>query len=100
MKLSKHSKKRIKERTDIKKRSQTRFFRSALDQGISLNQAKMQDYDKVVIDYLEKVSKKASAKVYKGYTFIYSKNNKQLYTVYKSPKDIRELIEKRLNNER
>ena len=50
MKLSNHSKQRMKERTDYNHKDRRTLFRNALD---------------------------------KGYIFIYSKNSKRLYTMYK-----------------
>lgn len=94
MKLTRHSRKRIKERTDIKKRGQERFFRLALDNGISLGQARKLKLDKVVIEYLKKLNRGKDVKIYNGYVFIYCKNSKRLYTVYKCPDNISESIQK------
>ena len=103
MKLTKHSRKRIKERTNIKKRGQERFFRLALNRGISLGQARQLKLDKVVIEYLRKLNRGQSVKIYNDYVFIYCKNSKRLYTMYKCPENISESIrrwksEKNSNN--
>ena len=103
MKLTKHSRQRIKERSAIKKRGQERFFRLALDRGISLGQARKMKLDKVVIEYLKKLDRGQKAKIYNDYVFIYCKNSKRLYTMYKCPINISESIrrwksEKNSNN--
>ena len=95
MRLSQHSKRRIKERTDIKKRGQSKFFRLALNRGLCYQQAVYQKYDKLVIDYLKRKQGNGKAKIYNGYIFFYSKHNKTLYTMYKIPEDIEELIKKK-----
>ena len=99
MKLTKHSRQRIKERSHIKKRGQERFFRLALDRGIGVGQARKLKLDKVVVEYLNKLNKKQSAKIYNDYVFIYCKNSKRLYTVYKCPENISESI-RRWKNEK
>lgn len=103
MKLTKHSRKRIKERTHIKKRGQERFFRLALNRGISLGQARKLKLDKVVIEYLKKLNRGQQVKIYNDYVFIYCKNSKRLYTMYKCPENISQSIrrwksEKNSNN--
>jgi hypothetical protein len=103
MKLTKHSRKRIKERTHIKKRGQERFFRLALNGGISLGQARQLKLDKLVIEYLKKLNRGQQVKIYNDYVFIYCKNSKRLYTMYKCPENISESIrrwksEKNSNN--
>lgn len=92
MKLTKHSRERIKERTNIKKRGQERFFRLALNRGISYGQAKKMKLDKVVVEYLKKLNRGQQVKIYNDYVFIYCKNSKRLYTVYKAPDNISESI--------
>lgn len=99
MKLTKHSRQRIKERSHIKKRGQERFFRLALTRGIGVEQARKLKLDKVVIEYLKKLNKRQSAKIYNDYVFIYCKNSKRLYTVYKCPENISESI-RRWKNEK
>jgi len=92
MRLSKHSKQRIKERTNIKRKSRERFFRLALDRGLSLGEAINKNYDKAIINYLKSKSKIGKAKIYNNYIFIYSKNNKTLYTMYEIPDVIKKII--------
>lgn len=99
MKLTKHSRKRIKERTNIKKRGQERFFRLALHNGISLGQAKQLKLDKVVIEYLKKLNRGQNVKIYNDYVFIYCKNSKRLYTVYKCPDNISESLRRWRNKQ-
>lgn len=81
MKLSKHSKLRMKERVNIK-RKQLTFYRSALRNGISAGETKDERLKKYL---LSKENNHTKAKVYKGYIFLHSKNSKLLYTVYKLP---------------
>ena len=99
MKLTKHSRKRIKERTNIKKRGQERFFRLAIKRGISLGQARQLKLEKVVIEYLKKLNRGQQVKIYNDYVFIYCKNSKRLYTMYKCPENISESI-RRWKNEK
>lgn len=79
MKLSKHSIKRIKERANITN-NQYSFFKNALLHGKSPSQIKN-------IELQNKLRKKekwnSKVKLYKDYVFIYSKNEKTLYTMYK-----------------
>lgn len=80
MRLSKHSKKRMKERANIT-RNQKSFFRNALKYGKSpaeINDEKLK-YRLISIS----MTKKTKVKLYKGYIFIYSKNAHLLYTMYK-----------------
>lgn len=87
MKLSHHSVIRMSERTDLKnKQEKRRFFREALDHGESLNDIQN---DKIRNYILSKINN-CKVKLYKGYVFIYSRNSKQLYTIYKLPKTILE----------
>ena len=82
MRLTKHSKQRIKQRTSLNRREQKRLFRLALNNGKSAGQIE----DEKLKKYIERKSKICKAKVYKDYVFIYSKNGKSLYTMYKLPK--------------
>lgn len=79
MKLSKHSIQRMKERANVVC-NQTRFFRNALLYGKSPSQI-------TDINLKNKLKQKekwnSKVKLYKNYIFIYSKNEKQLYTMYK-----------------
>lgn len=84
MKLSKHSKKRMRERTNLNHQERKGLFRKALDYGKSPNDIN----DEKLKRFLEKTAEKNDTKIklYKGYVFIYSKNAKQLYTMYRLPK--------------
>ena len=83
MKLSKHSKLRMKERTEFNHNERKRLFRDALNNGLDWGGMK----DCPLKDYLRDISERnCKVKAYKGYVFIYSKNGSQLYTMYKLPK--------------
>lgn len=80
MKLSKHSKTRIIERTTVRN-NKVAFFRNALLKGKSPGEMK----DGKVKNFLLSKTKNCKVKLYKNYVFVYSKNSKQLYTLYKLP---------------
>ena len=83
MKISKHGKLRIIERAGIST-NQMQFYRNAIRNGIdprNMEEGKIRNY-------LMKKMHYCKVKLYKGYVFIYSKNGKQLYTMYKLPKDL------------
>ena len=84
MKLSKHSKKRMRERTNLNHQERKGLFRKALDYGKSPDDINDETLKKFLIKIAEKNDTKV--KLYKGYVFIYSKNAKQLYTMYRLPK--------------
>ena len=85
MKLSKHSKIRMKERTDYNHQERKTLFQKALQYGKSANDIK----DNKLKNYL--MSKPScKVKLYKDYVFIYSKNSKRLYTMYKLPEEFEE----------
>lgn len=81
MKLSKHSRNRLKERANIKSQKiQENFFKNALKYGTKPEQIediKLKNYLKSKQRYNSEV------KLYKGWVFVYSKNSHQLYTTYK-----------------
>ena len=81
MKLSKHSKLRMRERTPFNSDERRKLCREALDYGKSLNQIE----DKKLKNYIWSKSRYCKIKVYKGYMFLYSKNSHQLYTMYEIP---------------
>ena len=81
MKLSNHSKIRMRERTAFNSRERYSLFREALQYGKSLNQIE----DKKLKNYIWSKSRYCKIKVYKGYMFLYSKNSHQLYTMYEIP---------------
>lgn len=84
MKLSNHSKMRMRQRTNLNHQERKGLFRKALDHGKSQNDI----HDEKLKKYLEKTADKNNTKVklYNNYVFIYSKNAKQLFTMYKLPK--------------
>ena len=81
MKLSQHSKQRMRERTNLNHQERRMLFRHALDNGKSPQEIK----DENLKSYLKEKGN-CKIKIYKGYIFIYSKNGKQLYTMYEIPK--------------
>lgn len=85
MKLSQHSKERMRERSNIDKGNQKQFFRAALDKGKSPSVLK----DGKLKEYLLARENQCKIKVYKGYIFIHSKNSKRLYTMYKIPDELK-----------
>lgn len=88
MRLTIHSKQRIKERTGVsRKHDRSKLFRQALDKGISAGETNNQ----VLKKYLLKKERHCKAKYYKGYIFIHSKRGK-LYTMYEVPNYIKEMI--------
>ena len=87
MKLSLHSKLRMEERAKIDTRNQKPFYANALKKGKSPNDLK-EGFLKQYL--LSKQRKKSKVKLYRGYVFVYSRNNKQLYTMYELPKELLE----------
>lgn len=83
MKLSKHSKIRMKERTDLNHKERVKLFNEALQRGKSANDISPKE-NKELRDYLASKSN-CKVKLYKGYVFIYSKNSSRLYTMYPLP---------------
>jgi hypothetical protein len=81
MKLSKHSRDRLKQRANIKNQKiQENFFRNALQKGISPEQIE----DEQLRSRLKSREKyNSKVKYYKGWVFVYSKNSHRLYTTYK-----------------
>lgn len=81
MKLSNHSRQRLKQRGGIKNQKiQDNFFRNALKNGLTPEQVEDEQL-RVRLKSREKYNSKV--KYYKGWVFIYSKNSHQLYTTYK-----------------
>ena len=92
-KISKHAKKRIKERTLLDTQERKQIFRLALKNGKYTSDIK----DTRIKRYM--MSKRRfnnQVRLYRGYIFIYSKNKRQLYTMYKLPD---ELLEKEISYE-
>ncbi len=85
MKISNHAKMRMRERTEFNHQERKRLFRNALDKGKSLQDIE----DDKIKQFVEKIEKRnCKVKLYLGYVFIYSKHSKQLYTMYKLPKEL------------
>lgn len=82
MKLSKHSKRRMRERTAFNSDERRKLFRDALDKGKSIQEID----NKKLKHYIWSKSRYCKIKVYRGYMFLYSKNSHQLYTMYEIPK--------------
>lgn len=80
MKLSIHSKQRMRERTPFNSKERRGLFREALLYGkspVEIDNERLKNY------LLSKP--KCKVKAYRGYIFIYSKNSKRLYTMYEIP---------------
>lgn len=90
MKLSKHSKMRLIERAGVRGKDKMELFRTALRKGISLNTPGISD---TLVEYF-KSKRVFGVKIYKGYVFIYSKNNHRLYTMYEVPNYVLEKLSK------
>lgn len=86
MKLSKHSKLRLRQRTNYNHKERRQIFRDALNNGKTFNQIK----DDKIKDFMKRRSVNCKVKLYKGYLFFYSKNSHQLYTMYKLPDELGE----------
>ena len=85
MKLSKHSKVRMRERTNLNHNERGKLFKLALKNGDSLNDIK----DEKIKSYLAPKQRfNSKIKVYQNYVFVYSKNNHTLYTMYKLPENL------------
>lgn len=88
MKLSSHSKVRLKERTDgLTYKQRKALFRLALHNGKSPGSIK--DDEKLKQFLMSKQRYNSKVKLYNGYVFIYSKNNHKLYTMYELPEEYR-----------
>ena len=82
MKLSKHSKLRMRERLNLNRKEMRSLYKLALKKGKCIQQIK----DKRIHDYLATKKKyNSQIRLYRGYVFIYSRNSQQLYTMYKLP---------------
>lgn len=87
MKISKHAKMRMKERTELRHKERMGLFRKALDNGESVKEIK----DERIKNFLASKQKTNSrVKLYQGYVFVYSKNKHQLYTMYELPERLRD----------
>jgi len=87
MKISKHAKIRMKERTSLNHKERRIIFRLALSKGKSIQDIK----DERIKRYMmSKRRYNSQSKLYKNYIFIYSRNSHQLYTIYKLPDEFLE----------
>ena len=86
MKLSKHSKKRMRERTPFNSKERKKLFREALSYGKSPND--ITDYE---LHKFMASKQNCKVKLYKDYIFIYSKNSHMLYTMYELPENLKEV---------
>ena len=84
-KISRHGKLRLLERTHVDRTNIRNLFNSAIKNGSAPNNMKK---GKIRDFLLSKERYNSKVKLYKGYVFVYSKNNKRLYTVYKLPKEL------------
>lgn len=88
MKLSRHSKQRISERTSVRdKAGQRDMFKNALRYGDNVTTIK----DEKLREYIKAREHNCKIKVYKGFVFIHSKNAKTLYTMYELPEEFRKV---------
>ena len=89
MKLSNHSKQRLRERTSLNHNERRKLFKLALIKGESIKQIKN---DKIKRYLAPKQRYNSKIKLYKDYVFVYSKNSHQLYTIYKLPDYLKEEV--------
>ena len=82
MKISKHAKERIKERTSLDTQERRQIFRLALKNGKYTSDIKNKRIKRFM---MSKRRFNNQVRLYRGYIFIYSKNSRQLYTMYKLP---------------
>lgn len=86
MKLSEHSKKRMRQRVNLNHKERLQLANDAIKYGKSGNDISPKK-NKELREYL--LSKpNCKVKLYKGYVFIYSKNSCRLYTVYPLPEGL------------
>lgn len=82
MKLSRHSKQRMREKANLKSNEMMTMYKMAMKHGKRVGEIK----DEKIKSYLAPKQKFNSRIVlYNGYVFVHSKNSKQLYTMYKLP---------------
>lgn len=84
MKLSKHGKIRLRERTPLNHKERAILINNILSKGKSPEAIK----DEKTKQFLKSKERwNSKVKLYNNYVFIYSKNNKRLYTMYKLPEE-------------
>lgn len=87
MKVSKHAKYRMRQRTPLNHRERRQFFRLAMKHGKYVGEIK----NERIKAYLAPKQKYNSRIVlYQDYVFVYSRNSHQLYTMYKLPDELLE----------
>jgi len=85
MRLSKHSKIKMRERANLKSNEKLRMYKLALKHGKRVGEIK----NEKLKSYLAPKQKfNSRIIVYQGYVFVHSKNSKQLYTMYKLPEGL------------
>lgn len=88
MRLTEHSKLRLRQRAGVRSSEKNKLFKQALLKGMSAGNTN----NEIIKKYLLKKERHCKAKIYKGYIFMYSKNGKKLYTMYEVPTYIKEMI--------
>lgn len=83
MKISNHGKVRMKERTNLNHKERRHLFRKALDKGKNVQDIN----DEEVKRYVKNRENNCKIKLYEDYLYIYSKNSKRLYTMYRLPEE-------------
>lgn len=83
MKISNHGRKRMKERTNLNHKERRHLFRKALDKGKNVQDIKDEDVKR----YVRNRENNCKIKLYDDYLYIYSKNSKRLYTMYRLPEE-------------
>ena len=91
MKLSNHSKQRMRERTNFNHKERLSLFKNALKHGGNWKNSKN---EKLVKYLTSKETWKSQVKLYKGYVFVHSRNTKLLYTMYELPDKYKEVYKK------
>lgn len=84
MKLSKHSKIRLRERTNFNHKERQLIFKNALKNGLSPEKVKNQKLK----NFMNSKNRRCKIKLYKGYLFLYGRNSHILYTMYKVPEHL------------
>ena len=81
MRLSNHSKIRMRERTELNHKERLKLFREALNKGKNAQDIKNEE----IKAFIKSKENRCKIKLYKDYVYIYSKTGKTLYTMYKLP---------------
>lgn len=97
MKLSNHSKMRLKQRTDVERNKFFSLSKLAMKNGINLRHVPLED------GYLRKYMTARVGrykKYYQGYIFIFSMNSRKLITMYEANEVFKERLESIYNRVR